>query len=296
MSGKVSTAIGVPEGGSDRPRGGLRERTWTRFLRGPDPTVLEDLYVPALAEAVRYDRSCAYFSSAALSAAAQGFGKLIERLEALGDQAPRQVQRASGATQEECWYEPHPEETKMENGILLIRLRRLRESSYEPHPQDEPTQAELDMARVFITDDWLAKTKAEILGLAQFPHNPREDGQRVEYEPGVVGVYLGVADGQEVYAVDPDAMMVKHDAMDFVVAGNHMRWPWIASNRIVVDWSYATLDALHALLHEIIETRLMALGKWSYALAHKIANHYERLWLLSLRPELAALKARAPKE
>jgi superfamily II DNA or RNA helicase len=89
VSGKVPTAIGVPEGGSDRARGGLRGRTWTRFLRGPDPTVLGGLYVPALAEAVRYDRSCAYFSSAALSAAAQGFGKMIERLEALGEKAPR---------------------------------------------------------------------------------------------------------------------------------------------------------------------------------------------------------------
>jgi hypothetical protein len=50
---------------------------------------LEQLYVPALAEAVRYDRSCAYFSSSALAAAAQGFGRLIERLEKMGEAAQR---------------------------------------------------------------------------------------------------------------------------------------------------------------------------------------------------------------
>ncbi|MFI5341436.1 MAG: SNF2-related protein [Candidatus Methylomirabilales bacterium] len=51
--------------------------------------MLGQLYVPALAEAVRYDRSCAYFSSSALAAAAQGFARLIERLETLGESAPR---------------------------------------------------------------------------------------------------------------------------------------------------------------------------------------------------------------
>jgi len=67
---------------------GLRKRTWKRFLRGPDPDLLEALYVPALSEAVRYDRCCAYFSSSVLAAAARGFGKLIERLDAMGDSAP----------------------------------------------------------------------------------------------------------------------------------------------------------------------------------------------------------------
>ena len=32
---------------------GLRDRTWRRFLNGPDPEVLADLYDPALREAVR---------------------------------------------------------------------------------------------------------------------------------------------------------------------------------------------------------------------------------------------------
>ena len=65
----------------------LRSKTWERFIRGPDPQLLEKLYVPALSESIRYDRCCAYFSSSVLAAAARGFGKLIERLIAMGDDA-----------------------------------------------------------------------------------------------------------------------------------------------------------------------------------------------------------------
>jgi len=75
------------------PPGNLRRHNWPRFLQGPDPELLGNLYVPALSEAVRYDRSCSYFSSYALARAARGFGKLIERLLALGDQAPRPAVR-----------------------------------------------------------------------------------------------------------------------------------------------------------------------------------------------------------
>lgn len=68
--------------------GSLRQRVWKRFLRGPDPALLEELYVPALGEAIRYDRCCAYFSSTVLAAAARGFSGLIARLELLGTAAP----------------------------------------------------------------------------------------------------------------------------------------------------------------------------------------------------------------
>ncbi len=73
--------------------GSLRRRHWKRFLHAPDPELLEQLYVPALSEAIRYDRCCAYFSSSVLSAAARGFGPLIERLVSLGDRAPRPAVR-----------------------------------------------------------------------------------------------------------------------------------------------------------------------------------------------------------
>jgi len=73
--------------------GSLQRHDWPRFLRGPDSDLVERLYVPALGEAVRYDRCCAYFSSSALSAAARGFAGLIGRLIALGDRAPRPAVR-----------------------------------------------------------------------------------------------------------------------------------------------------------------------------------------------------------
>ena len=76
-----ATQIGAAESAA---KGGLRARTWQRFLRGPDPELLEHLYIPALSEAVRYDRCCSYFSSSVLAAAARGFGRLIERLQAMG--------------------------------------------------------------------------------------------------------------------------------------------------------------------------------------------------------------------
>src|SRR3954471_9356552 len=73
--------------------GGLRARKWLRFLRGPDQMLLDELYVPALGAAVRYDRSCAYFSSSVMAAASRGVAKLIERLIAMGDKAPRPAVR-----------------------------------------------------------------------------------------------------------------------------------------------------------------------------------------------------------
>lgn len=71
----------------------LRDRTWPRFLKGPDSELVEMLYVPGLSSAVRYDRCCAYFSSSVLAAAARGFSGLITRLVAMGDSAPRPAVR-----------------------------------------------------------------------------------------------------------------------------------------------------------------------------------------------------------
>lgn len=67
---------------SDRAPG-LRSRSWLRFVQGPDAKLLEELYVPGLSLADRYDRCCAYFASSVLAAAARGFGEFIRRLLAL---------------------------------------------------------------------------------------------------------------------------------------------------------------------------------------------------------------------
>ena len=75
------------------PQLGLRQVTWKRFLRGPDAQLLDELYLPALSRAVRYDRCCAYFNSQVLAVAARGFGGFIENLLTLGEGAARPAAR-----------------------------------------------------------------------------------------------------------------------------------------------------------------------------------------------------------
>ena len=67
----------------------LRDVTWKRFLRAPDQELVDQLYVPALSRARSYDRSCAYFSSSVLAAAARGFGPFIARLLAADGAIPK---------------------------------------------------------------------------------------------------------------------------------------------------------------------------------------------------------------
>lgn len=69
--------------------GSLRDVKWRRFLRAPDTLLRDELYVPALRRAVRYDRCCAYFSSRVFAAAARGFGGFIQTLCAFGEHAPK---------------------------------------------------------------------------------------------------------------------------------------------------------------------------------------------------------------
>ncbi len=75
------------------PESDFTSRIWPRFLRGPDPRLLEDLYVPALQRSLRYDRCCAYFSSSVLSTAARGFSGLIRRFATDGNSLPRPAVR-----------------------------------------------------------------------------------------------------------------------------------------------------------------------------------------------------------
>lgn len=71
----------------------LRKVSWNRFLRAPDAQLLDELYIPALSRAVRYDRCCAYFSSHILAVAARGFGGFIQNLLIYGDDLPRPAAR-----------------------------------------------------------------------------------------------------------------------------------------------------------------------------------------------------------
>jgi len=78
----------------------LREVEWKRFVRAPDAQLLDELYIPALSRAVRYDRCCAYVSSHVLALAARGIalqqgwnadGLCARLMEALVNAAPPAV-------------------------------------------------------------------------------------------------------------------------------------------------------------------------------------------------------------
>ncbi len=100
----------------------LRDVSWRRFLRGPDAELLEELYVPALRAALRYDRCCAYFCSSVLAVAARGFGGLIQNLLDVRDEAPQPAVRLlvneQLAPQDVAALLSHQDETLLENKLL----------------------------------------------------------------------------------------------------------------------------------------------------------------------------------
>ncbi len=57
----------------------LRDLQYKAVYRSEDDNLLADFYLPALQQAVSYDRAVGYFSSAMLSYAAQGIASLIEK-------------------------------------------------------------------------------------------------------------------------------------------------------------------------------------------------------------------------
>jgi capsid protein len=159
----------------------------------------------------------------------------------------------------------------------------------EKETPDKPTEEDLRMAAQILPDGWLEKTKQEILALVKWTQPGAS-----ECEPGIKGYPCGTVDDQNVWAVDMDAVMVKYNAPDFVVAGNSERWDFVPADKILVDWSFSPTDKAHDVLHELIEQRLCRAG-WAYARAHRYANlgpGCEMDWLLVLRPELKALQAK----
>lgn len=166
----------------------------------------------------------------------------------------------------------------------------LSESAHDYRSKDKVTQEDLAMASMLITDEWLAKVKAEILALPSSSVPPRDQGVIWEYESGIPGVYLGMVDDQQVWAVDMRAISVKHNAPTLNTAGNSALWPFIPEDKLIVDWSFTSRDRAAEILHEVVEYVLMGKGKWAYARAHRVSAYYDELFLLELRPELKALK------
>ncbi len=129
---------------------GLKAREWKRFLKGPDASLLEELYVPGLASAEHYDRCCSYYSSSVLASAARGFGKLIERLEAIGKRAPRPAVRL---VVNETLAEEDVQ-AMLESGDLSALEKELK--SHFKRPQDILEKRRLEMLAWLVKKDLLA--------------------------------------------------------------------------------------------------------------------------------------------
>lgn len=149
-----------------------------------------------------------------------------------------------------------------------------------------PTGEDHAMAELVLPESWRHQTKSEILGLSHTQAPPVTVGLRAQFEPGVSGVYLGIAAGFGVWAVDSAALAVAHDIDGFGSAGNCEHWPFLPHKTIVVDWAKSGPELQTMVYHEIVEAVLLGLGKWSYARAHRYSTYMERDWLVSLRPEL----------
>ena len=77
--------------------------------------------------------------------------------------------------------------------------------------------------------------------------------------------------------------------MDFVVAGNHSKWPFIPAKQYWVDSTYSTADIGHDLLHEATEDTIMRELGWDYDDAHDYANRVELAYLKEIRNSRKAL-------
>ena len=149
------------------------------------------------------------------------------------------------------------------------QLYFLTEAKEKVKPNDKDAAA-------LITPEWLKKRKLEISKLQE----PWESSVE-EVAPGIMGAMLGKINGHKVFAVDATKVQLKYD-MDFVVAGNHEKWPWIPAGQFWVDKSYRMMDAAHDLLHESTEQHIMKKLHWEYDDAHIYANKIEKQYTKDL--------------
>ena len=94
-------------------------------------------------------------------------------------------------------------------------------------------------ADAVITPEWIEQTKAETLAI-----HVLADLMPETVADGIEGVNIGRVNGRDVMAVDADAVMLMYD-MDFVVAGNHERWPFIPAGEYWVDSQYTPENDAH---------------------------------------------------
>lgn len=80
----------------------------------------------------------------------------------------------------------------------------------------------------------------------------------------------------KIYYVDGAKVRKEHD-IDFVVGGNHFRWPFVPENEVWVENVYKDkLDLVSDLCHECVERLTMKFLKLDYDTAHDLANVAEK--------------------
>ena len=159
-------------------------------------------------------------------------------------------------------------------------LGRGHNAAKPPKDPVKPIKADADK---LINAAWLDKTKKEIAVLSSVTA-----GKPKEVAKGIVGSLIGIINDHEVYGVPVDEVMRLYD-MDFVVAGNHSKWPFIPAKQYWVDSTYSTADIGHDLLHEATEDTIMRELGWDYDDAHDYANRVELAYLKEIRNSRKAL-------
>jgi len=127
----------------------LRTVEWNRFLRAPDAQLLDELYVPALSRAVRYDRCCAYFSSHVLAVAARGFGGFIQNLLTYGDDLSKPAARLLVNEQ----LDPQDLDALLTTGDQSQVIHKLLKQFKTP--QDALEENRLQMLAWLVASGWL---------------------------------------------------------------------------------------------------------------------------------------------
>lgn len=96
-------------------------------------------------------------------------------------------------------------------------------------------------------------------------------------------VYLGMAGGNRIWAVDCDAVLSNRVDMDFCNGGNDGRYRYIPQGELWVDMTYTPQRMAHTLVHEGVEAPLMIVRGLKYNDAHDMANVHEDAVLQAIR-------------
>jgi len=86
---------------------------------------------------------------------------------------------------------------------------------------------------------------------------------------------------KKIKIVNGDEAKTKFD-MDFVEGGNHEAYNFIPEDELWIDFNIDKHEYPFIAMHEFIESTLILKHNFSYEVAHKFANFYEKLIRLKI--------------